>query len=153
MSRGESHVWERGDELTVSAGALSRHRAALAMLQRYGPRCSLLLALMLDVIEYYRCWGSRKELVTERWKGGAPVGLPPLLPQQLPTPASAASAAAPAPATLPSACSRPDKPVLLDKLLASLRLWVPLLPLPPGPLRIALLNDLAAYIVAAWDRE
>jgi len=43
--------------------------------------------------------------------------------------------------------------VLLDKLLASLRHWVPLLPLPPGPLRVALLNDLAAYIVAVWDRD
>jgi hypothetical protein len=43
--------------------------------------------------------------------------------------------------------------LLLDKILAAVRLWVPLLPLPPGPLRVALLRDLGAYILAAWETE
>ena len=63
----ESHVWERGDELSVTSGALARHRAALALLARYGARCSLAIALIIDVIEYYRAWGNRRDLVRGAW--------------------------------------------------------------------------------------
>jgi hypothetical protein len=134
----ESHVWERGDEVAVTAGALSRHLAALAMMARYGPRCSLLIALMVDVVEYYRLWGNRRELTRERWPAAqAAVPLCPLLPPR------AQSGGAPR--------APPADAVLLDKLLAALRQWVPLLPLRQGPARTALLRDLGAYIVAAWD--
>ncbi len=98
--------------------------------------------------------------MTEKCRGSAPVGAPPLLQLRQEQPASpaaaaagsgactavAAAAAAPAPAPL-------RQVVLLDKLLASLRIWVSLLPLPAGSMRIELLRDLGAYIVAAWDRE
>jgi hypothetical protein len=40
---------------------------------------------------------------------------------------------------------------LLDKLLAALRMWAPLLPLPPGAARTALLRDIGAYVACAWS--
>jgi proteasome lid subunit RPN8/RPN11 len=131
----ESHVWVRGDELSVTAGALARHRAAVAIIGRYGAGCSLLIALIIDVIEYYRAWGNRRDLVHGTWS------LPPDIDvvQSLPLTGSS------------SAEQPPNVSVrLIDKLLASMRLWVPLLPLSPGPLRNALLRDVGAYVIAAW---
>jgi hypothetical protein len=135
----ESHVWERGDELCVTAGALARHWAALAMIARYGPSCSLLIALLVDIVEYYRLWGNRRELMKDRWS----ISKLPIIAL-----VGGGGGAASAPSAAGGAAS---SALLLDKLLAALRLWVPLLPLPPGPLRSALLRDLGAYIVSAWE--
>ena len=132
-------MWERGDELAVTAGALARHWAALAMLARYGAPCSLLIALLVDIVEYYRLWGNRRELLKDKW----PVGRERVPQCVLLGGAGGAGGA--------GAAAAPSSVTLLDKLLAALRLWVPLLPLPPGTMRTALLRDLGAYIVFAWE--
>lgn len=133
----ESHVWVRGDELSVTAGALARHRAAVAIIGRYGAGCSLLIALIIDVIEYYRAWGNRRDLVHGTWSLSPDIDIV----QSLPLTDSFSAERLPA----PNVSVR-----LIDKLLASMRLWVPLLPLSPGPLRNALLRDVGAYVIAAW---
>jgi hypothetical protein len=91
--------------------------------------------LIIDVIEYYRAWGNRRDLVHGTWS------LPPDIDVVQSLPLTGSSLAE----QPPNVSVR-----LIDKLLASMRLWVPLLPLSPGPLRNALLRDVGAYVIAAW---
>ena len=135
----ESHLHERGDELFVTAGALARARASVAILARYGPDMSLFLALVFDIIEYYRGWGNRRELLRDKWPA----------PSQGDVVASL-NIAGGGVAQTTAAAAHVYNVRLVDKMLAALRLWVPLFPLPPGPMRTALLCDIGAYVVAAW---
>jgi hypothetical protein len=152
--KGESHIFDRGDELFVVSRAVARSAAAMILLARYGPEASWVIAVCVDICEYYRAWGERMDLAGSPWRGDALFPGSTLTVSAGPAGGSdtAGGAAGGASSSAPSPTSwRLRSATLLDKLLASIRPHVTLLPLDLNK-RTALLADLKAYIAMAWGR-
>jgi hypothetical protein len=162
-----SHQPDVGDQLRVAAAALARHRAALALMARYGPRLSWVVASVADMAEYYRRFARRTNLNTVWRSGGGPEVCysPPVSTVEAGSgggagaaaaaaacsaPLSQASAAGPFASPAPVAAALAPPLTKWDKLAAALRLYVPLLPLSPAS-RMPFLRDLLALLRLALD--
>jgi hypothetical protein len=129
-------------------------RALETVVAAHPPEASLAIALCIDVLEYYRRWSDRIDLVAGAWRPGETHGAGETAEVPVAGGGGGCGGAGMGAAGSSSSSSAPPQPRVtnLDKLLASLEPHVALLPLEPGQ-RVSLVEDLRAFVEASWARE